>query len=41
MWINYIKTNEAKLGGAGTTNEFSWDDKHAGAQILMANVREG
>lgn len=38
--LQYLITNANTLGGATTTmNAFSWDNKYAGAQVLIAQVR--
>ncbi|KAL6001398.1 Esterase/lipase/thioesterase [Asimina triloba] len=34
----YIKTNEQVLGAGETINEFGWDNKHAGINVLISKV---
>lgn len=34
-YLNYVSSNE---GWSHTVSEFSWDNKFAGAQALLANV---
>lgn len=37
-YLNYIKTNGQVLGAAEYDNTFGWDNKHAGARILLTKV---
>lgn len=37
-YLNYIQENGQTLGGAETDNTFGWDNKHAGARILLSKV---
>lgn len=38
-YYQYLVSNGATLGGTTTsTNAFSWDNKYAGAQVLLAKV---
>eukprot|EP00897_Mesotaenium_endlicherianum_P006856 jgi/Mesen1/6199/ME000032S05488 len=37
-YLNFILSNEASLTGTGYQVMFTWDNKFAGAQILLANV---
>lgn len=37
-YLDYLANNEGTLGGTKFVTEFSWDDKHAGAQLLLAKV---
>ena len=34
----YIKSNEVVLGASDTINEFGWDNKHAGINVLISKV---
>ncbi|KAL2661983.1 hypothetical protein AAZV13_02G015000 [Glycine max] len=36
MYLNYIKVNGQILGAAEFDNTFGWDNKHAGARILLS-----
>ncbi|XP_027908244.1 endoglucanase 17-like [Vigna unguiculata] len=36
MYLNYIKVNGQILGAAEFDNTFGWDNKHAGARILVS-----
>jgi endoglucanase len=39
-YLQYLIRNGNALGGATQTmNVFSWDNKYAGAQVLLAQVR--
>jgi len=38
MYLNYIKVNGQILGAAEFDNTFGWDNKHAGARILLSKV---
>jgi len=38
MYLNYIKVNGQILGAAEFDNTFGWDNKHAGARILVSKV---
>ncbi|KAL8160369.1 hypothetical protein V2J09_001906 [Rumex salicifolius] len=41
-YLNYIQTNGQILGAAENTNEFGWDNKHAGLNVLVSKeVLEG
>jgi hypothetical protein len=35
----YIKRNEVALGASDGVNEFGWDNKHAGINVLISKVR--
>jgi hypothetical protein len=35
----YIKRNEVVLGASDAINEFGWDNKHAGINVLISKVR--
>ncbi|GLJ16703.1 hypothetical protein SUGI_0286980 [Cryptomeria japonica] len=35
-YVNYIQTNGPNLGADDSDNIFSWDEKHAGARVLLA-----
>ncbi|XP_010456051.1 PREDICTED: endoglucanase 17 isoform X2 [Camelina sativa] len=37
-YLNYIKTNGQILGAAEYDNTFGWDNKHAGARILLTKA---
>ncbi|KAI3693786.1 hypothetical protein L1987_76738 [Smallanthus sonchifolius] len=37
-YLNYIQTNGQNLGGGETDNTFGWDNKHAGARILLSKT---
>ncbi|KAL8207926.1 hypothetical protein R6Q57_007338 [Mikania cordata] len=37
-YLNYIQTNGQSLGGGETDNTFGWDNKHAGARILLSKA---
>lgn len=37
-YLNYIKINGQILGAAEYDNTFGWDNKHAGARILLTKV---
>jgi len=38
-YLNYIKINGQILGAAEYDNTFGWDNKHAGARILLTKVK--
>ena len=39
-YLNYMIDNAGSLGGTTMAmNEFSWDDKYAGVQVLASKVR--
>lgn len=39
-YLQYLITNANTLGGVTTTvNAFDWDNKYAGAQVLIAQVK--
>lgn len=41
LYLQYLITNANSLGGATVTvNAFNWDNKYAGAQLLVAQVRK-
>jgi len=40
MYLNYIKVNGQILGAAEFDNTFGWDNKHAGARILLSKVQK-
>ena len=35
---DYIKRNEVALGASDAINEFGWDNKHAGINVLISKV---
>jgi hypothetical protein len=35
---DYIKRNEVVLGASEAINEFGWDNKHAGINVLISKV---
>ncbi|XP_076958922.1 endoglucanase 17-like [Bidens hawaiensis] len=37
-YLNYIQANGQSLGGGETDNTFGWDNKHAGARILLSKA---
>lgn len=37
-YLNFIQTNGRTLGVDENDNTFSWDNKHAGAKILLSKV---
>lgn len=37
-YLNYIQANGVTLGADESDNTFSWDNKHAGAKILLSKV---
>lgn len=39
MYLNYIKVNGQIHGADVTDNTFGWDNKHAGARILLSKVQ--
>lgn len=38
-YLNYIETNGETLGAEENINEFGWDNKHAGINVLVSKVR--
>ncbi|XP_044502088.1 endoglucanase 17-like [Mangifera indica] len=38
MYLNYIQVNGQTLGAAAFDNTFGWDNKHAGARILLSKA---
>ncbi|KAF9669311.1 hypothetical protein SADUNF_Sadunf14G0094400 [Salix dunnii] len=38
IYLNYIQVNGQALGAAQFDNTFGWDNKHAGARILLSKV---
>jgi hypothetical protein len=38
VYRDYIKRNEVALGASDSINEFGWDNKHAGINILISKV---
>lgn len=39
VYRDYIKKNEVALGASESINEFGWDNKHAGINVLISKVR--
>jgi hypothetical protein len=39
VYRDYIKKNEVALGASDSINEFGWDNKHAGINILISKVK--
>ncbi|CAH1434147.1 unnamed protein product [Lactuca virosa] len=37
-YLNYIQANGQTLGAAETDNTFGWDNKHAGARVLLSKA---
>lgn len=37
-YLNYIQTNIKTLGADDNINEFGWDNKHAGLNVLVSKV---
>jgi len=37
-YINYIQINGKTLGADENINEFGWDNKHAGINVLVSKV---
>ncbi|KAJ0914098.1 putative cellulase [Helianthus annuus] len=37
-YLNYIQRNGQSLGGGETDNTFGWDNKHAGARVLLSKA---
>ncbi|XP_023740645.1 endoglucanase 17 [Lactuca sativa] len=37
-YLNYIQANGLTLGAAETDNTFGWDNKHAGARVLLSKA---
>lgn len=38
-YLNYIENNGKTLGAEDNINEFGWDNKHAGLNVLVSKVR--
>jgi len=38
-YLNYIESNGKTLGADENINEFGWDNKHAGLNVLVSKVR--
>lgn len=38
-YLNYIQSNGKTLGADENINEFGWDNKHAGLNVLVSKVR--
>lgn len=38
-YLNYIEMNGKTLGADENINEFGWDNKHAGINVLVSKVR--
>lgn len=38
-FFDYIQNNGKTLGAEDNTNEFGWDNKHAGLNVLISKVR--
>ncbi|GJN34445.1 hypothetical protein PR202_gb23106 [Eleusine coracana subsp. coracana] len=38
-FLEYIQNNGKTLGAEDTTNEFGWDNKHAGVNVLVSKVQ--
>lgn len=39
-YLNYIQNNRKTLGADDNINEFGWDNKHAGLNVLVSKVSE-
>lgn len=37
-YLNYIQDNGKTLGAEDSFNEFGWDNKHAGLNVLVSKV---
>ena len=37
-YLNYIQNNGKTLGADDNINEFGWDNKHAGLNVLVSKV---
>lgn len=37
-FLNYIQSNGKTLGAEDNINEFGWDNKHAGLNVLVSKV---
>lgn len=37
-FLNYIQSNGKTLGAEENINEFGWDNKHAGLNVLVSKV---
>lgn len=37
-YLNYIESNGQTLGADENVNEFGWDNKHAGLNVLVSKV---
>ena len=40
VYRDYIKKNEVALGASDSINEFGWDNKHAGLNVLISKVQK-
>lgn len=38
-YLDYIQNNGKTLGADDNINEFGWDNKHAGLNVLVSKVR--
>jgi endoglucanase len=38
-YLDYIQNNGKTLGAEDNINEFGWDNKHAGLNVLISKVR--
>lgn len=39
-FLNYIQSNGKTLGAEENINEFGWDNKHAGLNVLVSKVSQ-
>lgn len=39
-YLTYIESNGKTLGADDNTNEFGWDNKHAGLNVLVSKVSQ-
>lgn len=39
-YLNYIENNGKTLGAEDNINEFGWDNKHAGLNVLVSKVQK-
>lgn len=37
-YLNYVESNAHTLGADDNINEFGWDNKHAGLNVLVSKV---
>lgn len=37
-YLDYLQNNGKTLGAEDSTNEFGWDNKHAGVNVLVSQV---